>query len=82
LTAPARGARPAVDELPPSVLRVGADSEGIDVEILERDRLAVVADSERAHLSLRLDVVEEHVWHSHHQVHVLGQWYEHEENAD
>ena len=82
LTACTRGARPAVYQLPPGVLCVSANSEGIDVQVLQRNRLAIVADREWSHLARRLDIVEEDVWHGHHQMHVLGEWNQHEEHAD
>ena len=82
LAAGARGTRPGVNQLPPSVLRVGADSERVDVQILQWHCLAVVANRQWSHLAGWIDVVEEDVGDCHQQVHVLRERNQHEEHGD
>ena len=61
LTTRACRAGPAVDQLPPGVLLVGADSESIDVQVIQRNRLTALINGKWMHLGLWPGIEEEDI---------------------
>ncbi len=82
LAASARGAGPAIDEVPPGEIGVVHGTKRFHVEVVEQDGLAVFSTGQGLHGGHRTKVVEEDVREGHHQVHVLGERDEEQEDTD
>ena len=82
LAASARGAGPAIDEVPPREIGVVHGTKRLHVEVVKQDGLAVFPTGQGLHGGHRAKVVKEDVREGHHQVHVLGKRDEEQENTD